>query len=549
MVIESTLARAGGAHALTLAVGVAILAACSAPTVRQVGPAVVEKRAQGGDRSSQTDGAGSAQLAPDSGALDGDPAVGPARCERAPATPASCASAAVREVPVLRQVTSRPSAGTFEVGKHSALIWAHSPVSTRARIDVQRAHSNRPGVKKRYSLIGKYYMNLPAKAGNTGVYQLGKLQPDQVYRYRVQFSDGDGTDWYYLRTAPEDDADAPVHFVFGAEFSNDPRFASPLLDSMARSGASFFISLGDWPYTDLPVQDRTVDQYRASHRLARSLPQTQKLLQALPLYAIYDDHDIKNDWDISLIQESPRRARAALQVWDEFFPVRDRSSSVMDRVRYRTWRWGQHAQFFLLDTRRYRSFFRDEDNSKKAMLGPEQMAWLHRELAASTATFKLILTTVPFDFGTTREHWRAYRFARKKIYDFLRQKGISGVVFLTGDQHWLSIHDLETGHREYQVGPLQSFLRTPPEERSERVLFELAVANYGEVMITRGPRPRLVFTARGKGGELLYVDTLEPMVTPPSADDGVGQRARQPPSSRSSNSRASKRKPGGKASR
>ena len=522
MVIKSTRAHARyvSTPLIGTLVGVTLVfTACHPSAVRQVGPSATDipPEAQGPDASARqgVPDASAREVVPD--ALPGEAADPVADlCARAPDDSATCEPNPKQATPVVREIPRRPTAGTFEVDSTSALIWAHSPVSTRARLDVQRAHSNRPGVAKRYLRVEKHYMKLPAEHGNTGVFLLNKLLPDQVYRYRVQTADGDGTDWFHLRTAPADDADVPVHFVFGAEFSNDPRFFSPLLANMARSGAAFFISLGDWPYTDLPVQDRTVADYRASHRLARALPETQRLLQALPLYAIYDDHDIKNDWDISLIEESPHRARAALQVWDEYFPVRDRRPDVMERKRYRTWRWGKHAQFFMLDTRRYRSFFRDEDTGKKAMLGEVQLAWLKRELGKSDATFKFILSTVPFDFGTTREHWRAYRFARKKLYDFLRDQRISGVVFLTGDQHWLSIHDLDTGHREYQVGPLQSFLRKPPEERPDDVLFELAVQNYGEIMITSGKDPRLVFTARGENGELLYVDTLAPMVPAPA---------------------------------
>ena len=497
--------------------GILVFVACHPAPLQQVVPTPAEPAPP--DQKS-ADGAKTKAAEPPA-SVTASP--GPDECERESETDTTCQPDPTSAAPVVREIPRRPTAGTFEVASTSALVWAHSPVSNRARIDVQRAHSNQPGVARRYSRVGKYYMKLPAEAGNAGVFMLNRLLPDQVYRYRVQSADGDGTDWFYLRTAPDDAADVPVHFVVGAEFSNDPRFASPLLYNMARSGAAFFISLGDWPYTDLPVQDRTVEQYRASHRLARALPETQALLQALPVYAIYDDHDIKNDWDISLIEESPQRARAALQVWDEFFPVRDRRPDVMARTRYRTWRWGKHAQFFMLDTRRYRSFFRDEDTSKKAMLGDVQLSWLKQELKRSDATFKLILSTVPFDFGTTREHWRAYRFARKKLYDFLRDQRISGVVFLTGDQHWLSIHDLSTGHREYQVGPLQSFLRKPPEERPSEVLFELSAKNYGEIMITSGNDPRLVFTARGEHGELLYVDTLGP-TTPPIAVPDLRRR-------------------------
>ena len=410
-------------------------------------------------------------------------------------------------------------AATFEVSSTSALIWVSAPEATGARIDVQRANSNRPG-NTRFGRTRKHYMKIRAERGNTGVYQLEKLEPNRIYRYRVQIGNGDGTDWYTLRTAPDPEADAPVHFVFGAEFSNDPRFDTSLLTSMAASGAEFFISLGDWPYTDLPVQDRKVDQYRSSHRLARSLPKTQALMKTMPLYAIYDDHDIKNDWDSSLIEQSRKRVQAGLQVWDEFFPVRDDNPDVLQKRRYRTWSWGKHAQFFMLDTRLYRSNFKDEDTRDKTMLGKEQLRWLQDGLVASKATFKLILTTVPLDFGTTREHWRAYKHERNQLLAFLRDRRISGVVFLTGDQHWASVHHLFSGHREYQTGPLSSFLRDPPDERPRGVLYEAAVPNYGEVMITSseltsGQPPRLIFSVRDERGGLLYIDAIEATVPAP----------------------------------
>lgn len=422
-------------------------------------------------------------------------------------------------VTVIREYPRRPGAATLEVSPTAALISLVAPEATNARLELQRAQNSTRGRSPRFVNHAKKYPKIRAQHGNTGVYEFKNLTPDTRYRYRLQIGDGDSTDWYYLRTAPAPDQDVPVHFVFGAELSNDPKFDTPLIDTMSQTGASFFLSLGDWPYTDLPVKDVTLDQYRASHRLARLRPQNQLLFKNLPMYAMYDDHDIKNNWNKSMLDTDKKQLLAGLQAWDEFFPLRNQHPDVLARRRYRNFTWGKHAEFFMLDTRLYKSPHKDEPSPEKTILGTEQKAWLQKSLRASRATFKFIVTTVPMYYGTTNEHWSAYRAERAELFAFLHEKRIKGVVFLTGDQHWLSIHHLDSGHREYQVGPLSSFLRKVPEERPENVVFEAPVPNYGEIMILAGSSPQLVFTARGKNGGLLYVDVIRPIrakkLTPP----------------------------------
>jgi alkaline phosphatase D len=424
---------------------------------------------------------------------------------------------------MIREYPRRPVAATFEVGATSALIWAYAPEPTDARIELEYAGPYRPGLNRHYERVSIHALRITAARGNTGVQRLDGLQRDGVYRYRLQFGNGDGTDWYHLRTAPAADVDAPVHFVFGADISNDPKYASPMLATMSRSGAAFFISLGDWPYTDLPVRDTRLEQYRASHRLARLQADTRQLTRVLPMYAIYDDHELHNDWDRVFVEERQKRALAGLRAWDEFFPVSENAEDPLTRRRYRTWQWGKHAQFFMLDARRYRSPYKDPNGPDKTMLGREQWDWLLAGLRASRATFKIIITSVPMDFGTTREHWNAYPDERDALYGFIADSRISGVVFLTGDQHWLSVHDLPSGHREYQVGPLRAFMRKPPDPPATGVLAQIDQPNYGEIVITPGPRPQLVFTARDDSGALLYLDVIRPVrgQRPPTASDSA----------------------------
>jgi phosphodiesterase/alkaline phosphatase D-like protein len=107
-------------------------------------------------------------------------------------------------------------------------------------------------------------------------------------------------------------------------------------------------------------------------------------------------------------------------------------------VRYRSWRWGQHLECFLLDTRRFRSANDAVDSAAKTMLGGPQEAWLADALARSTATFKLVCTSVPLDFGIGNDHWATFQTARQRLFDAAATP--RGVVFVSADQHWFASH-------------------------------------------------------------------------------------------------------------
>ncbi len=398
------------------------------------------------------------------------------------------------------EIPREPVAAAFEVTASSVLLWAYSPEAQSARFIVERTRPE-PDQDAR---VGKYPFELTEATGRTTTVDVGELQPDTPYRFKAQYGDGSATDWHYFRTSPLEDADAMVHFVWGADISNDPRFLSPALDTIANTGAQFYVSLGDWPYTDIPVRDEELAQYRASHRYARLLRPVRRLLAAMPMYAIYDDHEIRDNWDTGSFAEFPERHRAGLQAWDEFFPLRMPAGPP---VRFRRVRRGRDVELFILDTRLYRSAYRDEDGPDKTMLGPVQLAWLKEGLSTSTATFKLVMCTVPLAFGSTNEHWNAYATERDALLAHIVDNKIPGVVFLTGDQHWFAAHRHANGIREYQVGPVMAFTRTPPEERAPEVIALEVLPNFGEVIVDEGIMTIMV---RDQNGSLIYAETLTP---------------------------------------
>jgi len=72
------------------------------------------------------------------------------------------------------------------------------------------------------------------------------------------------------------------------------------------------------------------------------------------------------------------------------------------------------------------------------MLGAEQQRWLLEGLAASKATFKVLVSPVPWDYrtkGGSLDTWNGYRAEREAIFDFISDKKIDGVILLSADRH------------------------------------------------------------------------------------------------------------------
>jgi phosphodiesterase/alkaline phosphatase D-like protein len=262
-----------------------------------------------------------------------------------------------------------------------------------------------------------------------------------------------------VRTLPRATDPRPVRIVVAADYDPSPEFASNLVDAAIATAPDLAVAIGDFPYTDNGPVARSVAEYRARHIALRAHPPLRGLFESCAMYAIYDDHEVRNDWDGRTRDDEPARYAAAVQVWDEFFPQR----APVGEIRYRRWRWGRDAECFLLDCRRFRSANNAPDDAGKTMLGADQRRWLIDGVTRSAATFKLIFTSVPLDFGNGDDHWAAFRTERDAVLAAL--VGVPGVLFISADQHWFASHRHALGVREIQVGPLGRGLGTPAPPR------------------------------------------------------------------------------------
>ena len=391
-------------------------------------------------------------------------------------------------------------ATTFEVDDGGALVWIYAPESRWGRVRVERADGSAVAdvgpVALERSLVGR-----------VGAIEVAGLAPDTGYQYTIELESGSVTDRYRFRTAPAPDAAADVHFVWSADIDLRAEYDSPIFTTMSASGADFFVSLGDWPYADSPPAAQAADEYRVKHLAVRAAATVQVMLRALPVYAIYDDHEALNDWHGGHRVTEAERIADAIAVWDEWFPLRIIRQGQPHR--WRSWRRGRHAELFMLDTRCCRSDNRDPDGPDKTMLGAEQKQWLIEALSASEATFKIVFTSVAL-IGNSDDDWLGFRYERDQILDELSARGVSGLVALTGDGHLFSSKVLpERGLREFMAGPLARGL-APLDPIDPAIIAQYQGFNYGEARISIGADgvPALEIVCRDPQGGVCYREVL-----------------------------------------
>ncbi|HEX5064109.1 MAG TPA: alkaline phosphatase D family protein [Kofleriaceae bacterium] len=349
-------------------------------------------------------------------------------------------------------------------------------------------------------------MSTVMEISEIGSFDVTGLAASTNYQVHLVFDTGVELGPHHVRTAPLADDPRPVRIAVSADVDPNLEFDSELLAHCAAASPEVFVSIGDFPYADNgPDVAVTVDAYRNRYAQTVTAPRQRAWLQAMAVRAIYDDHEFRNDFDGMYRVAEASRYAAAMQVWDEFFPVRGAAGE----IRYRAFRWGAHVDCIMLDCRRFRSANAAPDDANKTMLGDTQRAWLIDTLESSTATFKLVFTSVPLDFADGNDHWAAYTYERSLIFDAL--VGIPGILFVSADQHWFAAHKHAHGIREFQVGPVCRGIGTP-HVFAPGVLFRSMQYNFALIDVDG---EQLTFSGVGPDGVTFYKETLTPQALTP----------------------------------
>jgi alkaline phosphatase/alkaline phosphatase D len=129
---------------------------------------------------------------------------------------------------------------------------------------------------------------------------------------------------------------------------------------------------------------------------------------------------------------------------------------------YRTHRVSRDLQVWLPENRLHRSPNSLPDGPEKSIWGVEQKAWLQRTLAASDATFKILISPTPMvgpdDLRKTDNHTNigGFRHERDEFFAWLKETGVDQENFyiVCGDRHWQYHAVHPSGIEEFSSGAL-----------------------------------------------------------------------------------------------
>jgi alkaline phosphatase D len=185
---------------------------------------------------------------------------------------------------------------------------------------------------------------------------------------------------------------------------------------------------------------------RAMHREVReehtSGPDLRdNILRKFPVAHVWDDHDYgANNGNKTF----PAKA-GAIKAFDEYWPTYGRRLAGKKNGLWHKFMYGSLADIYMLDLRSQRDVNTDPDDANKSMLDGDmipnsQKTWLKDNLRASTATWKFIASTVPWNptvGGTAgkKDAWSGFQTEQQELVDFIRDEGITGVIFFSGDIH------------------------------------------------------------------------------------------------------------------
>jgi len=297
------------------------------------------------------------------------------------------------------------------------------------------------------------------------------LDPDRWYFYR--FMTGHATtETGRTRTAPAVGATTPLRLTF-ASCQHYEQGLYTAYQHMAREDADLTLHLGDYIYESAPVENRVrrhfsplcmrLEDYRLRYAQYKTDEHLRAAHLARPWIVTWDDHEVSDNYanlidsDTTLtVDVMKARRAAAYQAWWEHQAVRVGATSDWANLSIaRTLNWGALAQFWVLDTRQYRSDQACGDRIKqvpcgdwadpsRTLMGDKQEKWLLDGMTTSHARWQVLANQVmmaPFDtmpgpgVRVSMDQWSGYPVARDRLLGEIAKRTPRRTVVLTGDIH------------------------------------------------------------------------------------------------------------------
>lgn len=397
------------------------------------------------------------------------------------------------------------------VADDAAVIWARADRAARMLVEYSTS--------ERFTSVSRVPgPSVTESTDFTGRVHLADLPRGQRVFYRVSFQDlRDLRRWSEPVSGHLATASAPrtrdVSLVFSADtvgqgWGLDPAFGGmQTYASMLGVEPDLFVNLGDAIYADAPVQAEvalddgrrwrnlvseakskvaeTLAEYRGNYRYNLQDAHMRRFNAAVPQLTVWDDHEVRDNWFYERRQDDDTRyveksvavlAARARQAWAEYTPMP--FDGLEAERSYRSVRYGP-LEVFLLDHRSYRGA--NSANAQAvaseatALMGATQLAWLKRSLVASTATWKVMASSLPIglvvrDFPSSFEAvaqgdgggplGREHEIA--DLLRFMKDERIDNVVWITGDVHYAAAHHYDPSRARFtEFDPFWEFVAGP----------------------------------------------------------------------------------------
>jgi alkaline phosphatase D len=298
------------------------------------------------------------------------------------------------------------------------------------------------------------------------------LRPGEPYWYRFATRRTNGPVGRFRTALPASSRD-PVRIGFFSCQDYESGYYTAHAALAQEADLDLVVCLGDYVYErsfdDAPVRRdttgangdgevQTLGEYRDKYALYHTDANLQALRAAHPLMAIWDDHEVEDNYaagragDATLNPRVPFLQRRAngYRAFFEHMP-RIRVAGEADRI-YGSLPLGANAELLLLDQRQYRDDqpcgdqfgvpCAESDDPGRTMLGAAQKAWFLDALGRSRATWKVVANQlmmmaldVPAGNPLNPDQWDGYVAERREILLSIQRRGIRDVSFVTGDIH------------------------------------------------------------------------------------------------------------------
>ncbi|GMI18759.1 hypothetical protein TrLO_g14381 [Triparma laevis f. longispina] len=302
-------------------------------------------------------------------------------------------------------------------------------------------------------------MPLHSSTDHTSTITLASLNPSSTYEYTVLNVPNEPSSSF--TTLPTKHAPGRIKFAFSSCAMKSMHVGYELsgFTALRNLSPSFALFLGDLVYADVPLSwfglGTNTDAYRAHYRRTFDDPHMSKTGLSLPIFYMYDDHEILNDVKGRELESF----KTAVDVWREYAgssnmgtPLPDADLTENNGDGFMPAHFAMDAGpacVFVMDTRGFR------DVEGKSVLGEGQMtqvkSWLLR--SKDVCPFKILASPVPVTPNYSHLEGWGGSDDLAAILTFTEEEGIDGVVFISGDSHMQGVYEIAPGILEISSSP------------------------------------------------------------------------------------------------